>query len=188
MDGHFLKGTGSYEIKELTTQDSVLKHLDKGKQYLECTSAGAVAWLSDQAFGEWEFDLLKTSTNIPVVHFINNSTSPNNGYGLRINNTEQVGLYEYAAGSPSYKFFTNGFYIDRDVWYRFKITRTLDGEFSVYIKGGDYGVADWTLIDDISLGTNPVTDTTYSDSIYMVLDFDAGDRISNIITRKAVQQ
>ena len=59
----------------------------------------------------------------------------------------------------------------------------------MYIKGGAFGIDDWTLVD-VSGGyaTNPITDTTYNTSKYFVLEFDALDRISTDITRKAVQQ
>ena len=78
-------------------------------------------------------------------------------------------------------------YIEINTWYRIKITRTLDGEFYFYIKGGAFGVNDWTLITAAS-GSNPVTDNIYTLSEYFIPDFVAGDRIANIITRKAVQQ
>jgi hypothetical protein len=67
-----------------------------------------------------------------------------------------------------------------------KITRTKDGEFYVYVKGGTFG-NDWTLIVE-SGGSNPVTENTNTESEYFVLDFDAGDRVANITILDGVVQ
>ena len=57
LSGQLIQGNGQYEVKELSAQDSVLKHLDKGTKYLECMVSGTVGFASDQAYGEWEFNL-----------------------------------------------------------------------------------------------------------------------------------
>ena len=54
-------------------------------------------------------------------------------------------------------------------WEKFKIARTSGGEFSVYLND--------TLVVAVS-GTNPATDTTFTDAAYLVFDLDAGDKIS----------
>ena len=51
LSGRLIEGSGTYRIDELTTQDSVLKHLDVGAKVLTCTSAGTCAFASDHAFG-----------------------------------------------------------------------------------------------------------------------------------------
>jgi hypothetical protein len=63
--------------------------------------------------------------------------------------------------------------------------------FAVFIRGGSYGNTEtgWTLADPSGgSGSNPVTDSTYTTSEYLVVDADAGDRITNIITRNEVAQ
>ncbi len=61
--------------------------------------------------------------------------------------------------------------------------------FATFIKGGVYGDTEtgWTLVDPAS-GSNPVTDSTYKTSEYLVLDLDDGDRVTNIITKSEVEQ
>ncbi len=68
-------------------------------------------------------------------------------------------------------------YVADSTWYRFGVTRRDDGQFTAYIKGGVF--TSWTLIDPTGgSGTNPVTDTTYTASKYVVLDLGVGDLIS----------
>ncbi len=56
----------------------------------------------------------------------------------------------------------------------------MEGIFYVFVKGGDFGANDWTLVT-ATLGTNPTAaSVTYTTSNYFVLDFDVGDRITNI--------
>ena len=65
----------------------------------------------------------------------------------------------------------------------------MDGEFYIYIRGGVFGVDDWTLVSvDGGTGTNPVTSATITTSKYFLIDLDIGDRIANIVMRKAVAQ
>jgi hypothetical protein len=49
--------------------------------------------------------------------------------------------------------------------------------FTVFIKGGEFVDTDtgWTLVEP-STGSNPVTDSSYTESNYCVLDLDAGDK------------
>jgi hypothetical protein len=187
-------GTGSYEVKELAAQDAVLKHLDVGVKYLECTSAGTIAIPSKAAYGTWEWDWYKDPANHPVfVEFIGvnkNIYTSNTGYqiflgGGGFGNVD--GPYLDRVTSGRFNLFSGSVsYMPHSTWYRMKITRTKDGEFYVYVKGGTFG-NDWTLIVE-SGGSNPVTDNTHTASEYFVLDFDAGDRIANIkITEGVIQ-
>ena len=46
----------------------------------------------------------------------------------------------------------------------------------------------WTLVDLTGgSGSNPVTDSTYTSSEYMVMDLDAGDKITKIETFNQVK-
>jgi hypothetical protein len=181
------KGTGTYEIKELAAQDSVLKHLDVGTKYLECTSAGTIAIPSKAAYGTWEFDLYKEDASTIQVAFINNQIShvANLGYALLFFFSEQVRLNRIGitvlTGSAAS-------YIAPLTWYRIKITRTKDGEFYTYIEGGAFG-NDFVLVDvSGGSGTNPATDQSILTSEYFSLDFDIGDRLTNLIITEGVQQ
>ena len=162
--------------------------MDKGMKYLECTGEGTVAFPSDQAYGEWEFDILssagRTSYQISALEIEENQ----NGYVFSIGANENLVLARYSSGAATVLQNTVTSYVLNNVWYRIKITRTLDGEFYVYIRGNAFGDNDWILIDPSVSGSNPATDTTHITSKYFVFDLDAGDRIANLITRKAVKQ
>ncbi len=69
------------------------------------------------------------------------------------------------------------------------IRRIYDADtFAVFIKGGSFG-NEYTLVDVAGgSGTNPVTDSTYKTSEYFVSDLDAGDTLTNLITRSQVLQ
>lgn len=59
--------------------------------------------------------------------------------------------------------------------------------FAVYIKGGDFGTDEWTLVDTTGgTGTNPVTDDTYQKSAHFVADLDSGDCITNLKIKDGV--
>jgi len=69
------------------------------------------------------------------------------------------------------------------------IRRIYDADtFAVFIKGGEFGDI-YTLVDTTGgSGTNPITDSTYTTSQYLVTDLDNGDKISNIKTTNGVLQ
>jgi hypothetical protein len=162
---------------------------DKGDKYLECTSNGTVAIPSTQAYGEWDFSFIKGTGEIRWLFItdnaINNYAAGFNGYMLYITSGEAVSLYR--AGTGNQLFITSNGYIEVGVPYKIKITRTLDGEFTVYIKGGSFGYDDWTLVDK-GTGDNPVTENTHTTSIYQAWDNDSGDRIANVKMRNLVRQ
>jgi hypothetical protein len=168
--------------------------LDKGDTYLECTASGTVAFPSDQAYGEWEFYWYVDGgqTGDGRIQFI--ATTPKaypdvDCYLVDWYASSGPRLAEISGVSFITLARTDADWADPDTWYRIKVTRTLNGEFTFYIRGGNFGNNDWTLVSTTGgSGTNPVTDTTLVESMYIGLDFNAGDRIANLITRKAVQQ
>jgi len=198
-------GTGSYKVGELAAQDSVLKDLDIGTKYLENTSAGTIALQSKQAYGEWEFDLYKSGiVQSEYVTFISDRIGSYNsslGYHIRRGLDGELFLRRASIGSTSVLFQTADSYIDINTWYRLKVTRTTDGEFTVLIKGGSFtatiGYDGWTLVqptgeslsgDPLVYTNNPVTDNTYTTSEYLVADLDAGDKITNLLLTDQVKQ
>ncbi len=189
LSGNIIKGTGSYSVQELSAQDSVLKHLEKGTKYLLCDSSGTVAFKSDMAYGEWEFDIWKDlDTNQPEYSFISTDLlgGVGSGYEVLLTSDERLRINRSAAAVLIGSAVS---YIELQRWYRLKITRTLDSEFYFYVRGGSFGDNDWTLVDVTGgNGTNPVIDSIYSESQYFVLNLDVGDKIANITTRKAVSQ
>ena len=135
----------------------------------------------DKAYGTWEFDVNKgTSHSFPTVGIISDnvqdlvSTNGNN-YHFLFNSEERI----YLRKGIFNLFKTGASYIAINTDYRIKITRSLAGVFTMYIKGGTFGWDDWTTVVADS-GTNPVTDNTYTTSNYFVADLDDTDTVSNL--------
>jgi len=183
-------GTGEYEVKELASQDSILKDLDVGTKYLECTSNGTNAFHSDVAYGIWEFSVY-TGGNYAVTYLTCNSPTidSEDGYKLTLYKTDGwISLIKEDDGVNNVFFETDNNYIEANTWYGIKITRTTDGEFTVYIKGGNFGDT-YQLVDVTGgSGTNPTTDNTYTTSKYVVTDLDDGDAITNIKIKNGVKR
>lgn len=51
---------------------------------------------------------------------------------------------------------------------------------------GKFNKVNTSLLSTCGTGTNPILDNTYTTSKYSVLDFDVGDRITNILTKKGI--
>jgi hypothetical protein len=165
--------------------------LDKGSKYLECTSTGLIAIPSDQAYGEWEFSFCKFGdANAVSVYVISNEVgyfvSPTiNGYIVYSGGSEQVNI-DRVNGSSSLVTVRGGGNGSSELgaWHRLKVTRTLDGVWTLQIKGGSYGTDDWTTLAVSGAGI----DNTYKKSKYIVVDLDTGDRIANLEMRNIVRQ
>lgn len=167
--------------------------LDKGDKYLECTSSGTLSFPSKIAYGTWEFDVHHASGE-QRIYFI--CDLQDGGYGvadaymLYLSNADQVTLY---SSSPNLQLLASKTsYIIDGVWYRFKITRTNRNVFTVYIKGGDFGYDDWTLVSTAGgAGSNPVTNSNHLSCRYFSIDMDAIgslDKIANIKISNQVEQ
>ena len=167
------EGIGSYEVKEDTT----------GDKYLECTSNGVAYIQSKNIYGEYEFDICKktsgTSYSISFISDKNDTTvaSVANKYQIDSLSNENLRLNR---GGTINLFTTNSNYIEANTVYTIKITRSVDGEFTCFIRGGNFGNT-YTIIDTIGgSGSNPIIDNTYTSSNYFVVDLDTGDLIDNI--------
>ena len=161
----------------------------QGTKFLENNSAGTEALQSKRAYGTWEFDIYKGADDNSITgYFIYDglNIAAGNGYVIRIRDNEGIALYKDTSGFDIL-FLTAVSYIANNTWYRFKITRTTAGVFTVYIRGGAFGDDSWTTVVTDS-GTNPVTDNTYTTSAYTVLDLDAGDKITNLKYSKGIRQ
>jgi len=167
-----------------------LPEFKTGTKYHECTSTGETAMPSKQAYGTWEFDFFPTDGIILLINLFNTKADGSgDGYAFRCNNSQVCGLYEVNAGALTYKFYTVSTYIKPDTWHRAKVTRTKNGEFYTYIKGGSFGDDDFTLVV-ADTGTNPVTDTTNTVGGYFTTDFTNGNGgyIANIKITEGVEQ
>jgi len=172
--------TGNYNGRRGWQLSSGAYTVAGADKYLQNSTAGIVYATSTKAYGTWEFDLYKgAADNVANVSFIDSNTNmvDAGAYRFLFNNNEAVGL---AQTSIVTLFATAASYISNNTWYRIKIIRSASGEFTGYLNGTLINVAGGT-------GTNPATNTTYTTSNYWVLDFDASDRIDNLLWRQYVQ-
>jgi len=103
------------------------------------------------------------------------------GYSFRMTSSEELRLNKVTNGAESILFDTESSYVSANTDYRIKITRSLAGVFTVYIKGGAFGWDSWTTVSVAGgSGSNPVTDNTYTTSNYFVCDIDTDDTISDL--------
>lgn len=173
MNNYIIPGTGTYVVDEMTAQDAVLKELDVGTKFLRCTAAGTLAIPCELAYGTPEFYVYKgTEASTTEINFISDSLADMR-YGLWLLNNERVALRI----SGSYLMYSAISYILIQTWYALKPERTLDGTFSVYIKGGDFG-NQYQLLDTTGgQPPNPILNNTYTTNKYQMFSFGVGDRI-----------
>jgi len=153
------------------TEIDPLPTITDGTKYLEATTDGTISIPSTQAYGTWEFDLIRTvGTNNLYIYFIRNNNFT--GYSIELKSDKRVNFW-YDLPGQSIIFSTNSNYFDNKVWYRIKITRTKAGTFSIYIKGGSFG-DNWVQID------NSKTNNLYNTSDFFFVSIKSGDRITNL--------
>ena len=149
--------------------------LDKGQQYWNNISNGHFSFIQPTSYGTWEFFVKNSGagSNVGVClmseksSFNAGAVRPYNGYCLVFDSSESIRLRKGNTDVSSSDLFVSGNdTIELDVVYKLRVTRTKDGEWTVYIKGGSYGVDSWTLVNSDNSGTNPVTDNTYTLSNY----------------------
>lgn len=177
----FTVQSGSYKISTDTINGKTTK-------VIECVTTGALSiptsyfqqTPTESAYGTWEFDVYKDGdANVPSVVFISNTNkyldSGQNGYEFLINAAEKIYIRKITVGSTGNMMLSADDYVAIKTWYRIRITRSSSGTFTLYIKGGAF--TDWTLVG-AEAGANPVTDTSFTTSNYMVFNLAAGDKIA----------
>jgi len=178
----FLSNTG-WAIGSGTWQASDNNDGARGKQHT-CVVAGKLAYPSEQAYGQWEFDIYQGGATAPVPYFMGLSATAASGAWsmyisaageIKLFNTTDFNIAETAAG-----------YVSQATWYRFKVTRTTANVWTMYYSTD--GGKNYTLVDVTGgSGTNPITNTRFTTSKYTTLDLDALDctrnfRYSPVIT------
>jgi hypothetical protein len=172
----FIRSTGTWKV----TTDTVN---GKTAKVLECVAAG-IAYVDARllqgsptldAYGTWEWWFYRGSTGNDLrVGFIADAVAAQpgyNGYEITMSGAERIYLYEMNGAAAGTKCRTDDAAFVQQTWYQLRITRSGAGEFSLYLDG--------TLVDMTGgSGTNPTTDATYTTSNYILLEFDAGDKIS----------
>ena len=169
--GNFLSNT-CWRFGDTIGRYKVLRDetLGVGQKVIECTTAGLLYQENRQSYGTWSFDIYHVDSSNTQLLFIadtvgNKSASGQDGYYFDISTTEVVSVGESVAGTPTDKV-TNASGVGVSTWTNFKITRSCMGVFTLYRN-------------NVLLGST-FTDTTATNSTYFVLDFDAGDKISDL--------
>ena len=150
--------------------------------YIQCSVAGTYYIQSNQAYGEWYFDLYKgadanTSIVKPIIDVLT-AYPTYKSYQLYFDDNEAVKLWRVNLSGILTMTQSANSYISINTWYSIRITRTSAGVFTTYIKGGAFG-NEWVKVS-VSSGTNPYTENTFTTNNYFVIDLDAGDRIRNV--------
>jgi hypothetical protein len=183
----WIAGTGTYKISQVNQSDTLPTFPDGIKlydKYLECTVAGTIATLSHQAFGTWEWDMYKLDASEVFVLFTasvvgNRTATGQDGYYLGSSNAENLILGKNTDGTPSALYVGANGIINASQWYHYKVTKIKPGVMSLLVDG---------VLVAASSGSNPVTDTSFSTSVFTVLDNDAGDRVANFNYKDEIEQ
>ena len=172
---------GSFTSTQLTADDAVLSRLRVGDKYYKCTSDGDLGFFSSRAYGIFDFSFFKAdpTTGSTLMKFISldqlEPATSDDGYVLNYALSGLISFTKYSSGVPASLFLTAVGYLSTTTatWYSFRVQRADNGTFSVLVKGGDLG--DEYIIVPVSTGSNPVLNTTFTRSMYMVFNMDAGD-------------
>ncbi|MHC4643874.1 MAG: LamG-like jellyroll fold domain-containing protein [Planctomycetota bacterium] len=175
-------GSSPFDILSGTWQMSTDTIEGRDVKVVECIAPGVVAiptsyfeaTPTEAAFGTHDFWVSKADASITYVIFIAGddvawNAATQNGYALQLNNTERVILGRITAGVFTNLTVTAVDTVVPDTWYRFRIPRRYDGQFTTYMDG---------VAVTATGGTNPVTDLTHTTASHVVLDFDAGDKFA----------
>jgi len=187
--------TGKAEIKESDGTDG----LPIGKKFYEWTTSGIIYRGSDKAYGIWYFGGVLDS-GFPNLYFISSkgSSTSTNSYHLH-RNSNTLYLYRRNTSNSQFLLFQSTTIFSADI-YDFLVQRlSSTGKFPLIGNDIEYpantfavfyrvtGTKKWNLVP-VSSGTNPITESTYTESKYMVLDLDAGDSIAEIKHFEGVEQ
>ncbi len=176
-----IKGTGTYIVDEITTQDSVLKELDAGIKYLQCDVGGFASLQSKHAYGTWSGYFYKADASDMFLVFIASKATARdgavqNGYQLYFDNVEKIAIQKITNGVAANVMVTANGYLAANTWYEYVITRSLDGEFLLSLSGGAFGNT-MTVVVTSPAGNNPATENTFTTSEYIVPQLALNDRL-----------
>lgn len=172
----FRVDSGSFKLGDDTIEGKAVKAI-------ECVTAG-VCYVSTSLFrqtpkeaahGEGALWIYKDNTANEIdLQFVGDSpvgtyVSPQSGYALSDNSDERIVLRKVVSGVASNLMYTAVDTTPVATWYKLSWKRTPDGAMSIYLND---------VLLTASFGTNPITDTTYTESMYITLTMDAGDKIA----------
>lgn len=166
----FTRQSGTWKISTDTIDGKDVK-------VIECVVAGILTIPTSQfqqtptesAYGTYEWHMYQKAGNTPIVNFISSvTTGVTTGYYMFVEPANQRVRFWEPGGAGELFSGTNSS-VTAGTWNKFKVTRTSAGIFTVYMNDA---------VITAATGSNPVTDNTTTTSSYLLLDLDAGDKIS----------
>jgi len=170
----FIENSG---FQRLTGNWQVIRHGGNNKALESQTSFSRAYAFSSYAFGTWNFKLTRGGAaaaifTLFIASALENRTGANQfGYTLDINSNGAITLQEMAGGSVSTKAKTSDGFVSTETDVEVVVTRSASGEFNMY-HSFDGGLT--FALTPVSTGSNPFTDTTVTESTYLVLDASSG--------------
>jgi len=158
-----------------------LPGLDKGQQYLERVSGNpaVIGINSPYAYGtwRWKFKVNEDTTGRGRFVFIADKVGayPDvNGYGVDWRGGDGIRLFKITT-DPLFSVLAEVSIgtMSINTWYEVEVTRTNDNEFILYARGGELG-NDFIQVT-VDIGSNPVTDSTFTTSNYNMPTLGEGD-------------
>jgi len=162
-----------------TVENPMFKKVE-GDVVLEAntTNPGGIFYDSKNAYGVWEFDIRKANetSTINLVFLLDSGLI---GYNFYHDNLERITIQTFPALGTLMQSATGSHPIN--TWYNIRIVRNETanqyvsgaiGTMAVYVNGS---------LMPVSVGTNPVTDTTTNTSTYMLMGVTgSGDKFRNL--------
>jgi len=148
-----------------------------GKKYFICESPWTIWLQSKQAYWTWEFYIYKWSdSNQLFVNFLQNKIASEIAwvwYQFLVPNNESARIARTNWWTDNTFLASAANFLANNTWYKIKVTRTLAWFWTLYVK--------WWVYNDWTIAWIPTTDSTYTTSNFICLDFDSWDRISDIV-------
>ena len=129
---------------------------------------------TEGAYGEWNFEFYKKDNSSLDINFIANIIGSEgdtglDGYNIRLNSSDNLVLKRINGASVSNLIVATNGDVPVETWTKLKITRSVSGEFSIYLND---------VLVTATVGTNPITDNIYTESNYINIHLNTGDKIA----------
>lgn len=158
--------TGTWKISASTIEGQLCKVAEcvaNGRCYMPLSLLKATP--TEAAYGTWVWWVYKADASVMNIYDVDDySLANDSGYRVRLSNAEAALVQVRTTGGTGADVIDSGTgAFTADAWHRFDRTRTLAGGFYLYLDGA-------------SLGSG--TDNTHTTAAYLVIDADAGDKVS----------
>lgn len=154
--------SGSFSVVAVG-DNVVIECVSPGKFYLPACCFDCP---TQSAYGDFEWYWSQGSAgNTTRLDFVSSDLSGTDGYGMYIGSSGQLALDRLGVGDL---FVTDTGYCTAGTVYKQRINRKYDGAFTSYTDDTQ---------TPVTTGTNPVTDNNDTTSLFVVGDFDVGDRL-----------